>query len=241
MKALILNSGTGSRMGNLQTCKCLVELADGVTIFDLQIDALLKCGVRDIYITTGSHSEVLKRYAGEKYPDVSFSFTHNPLYDKTNYIYSIFLCRELIYGNDLLLLHGDLVFERSVLQDLMAYDGSAMVVDTTKPLPEKDFKAVVRDGKIVHIGIDTFTDAVYAQPLYKLLRQDLDMWLDEIVRFCESGKTSVYAEDAFNQISRDMSIFPFDIIGRDCFEVDNTDDLEEAKRWYTRASEREVI
>jgi choline kinase len=62
MKALILNSGTGSRMSGLPTCKCLSELADGVTILDAQIAALLHCGVSDIIITTGPHTEVLEKH-----------------------------------------------------------------------------------------------------------------------------------------------------------------------------------
>jgi alcohol dehydrogenase class IV/choline kinase len=238
LKALILNSGTGSRMENLATCKCLVELTDGVTLFDTQMLAMLRCGVEDFYITTGSHSDVLEDYAKERYPGVNITFVHNPVYDTTNYIYSILLARDFVQNSNVLLLHGDIVFEQNVLQDIIASDRSVMVIDSTKSLPEKDFKAVVLDGRIVCVGVDVFTDAVYAQPMYKLLQQDWELWLKEIERFCTQGKTGVYAENAFNEISRTMNLYPLDVKGRVCLEIDNNDDLYCAQDAYRRMPDR---
>ncbi|MCL1884887.1 MAG: iron-containing alcohol dehydrogenase [Defluviitaleaceae bacterium] len=238
MKALILNSGVGSRMKNLANCKCLVELADGLTIFDAQIQALLRCGVEDIYITTGSNADILTAYAHKHYPKVQFTFIHNPLFNKTNYIYSIHLTRKLICDDDVLLLHGDLVFEENVLQDILTFNHSAMIIDSTMPLPEKDFKASIKDGRIITIGIDVFEDAVYAQPLYKLKSQEWNKWLDEIDSYCHLGMTNVYAENAFNNVSKKINLFPLDILGRQCFEVDNQDDLVFAKEVFAKLPDR---
>ena len=49
MKALILNSGMGTRMGDLTENgpKCLVELEDGTTILDRQLSILKKRIVRN--------------------------------------------------------------------------------------------------------------------------------------------------------------------------------------------------
>ena len=227
MKALILNSGIGKRMGELtaNTCKCLVEVSEGLTVLDIQLKSLYDAGISEVCITTGPHAEKLENYARERYPDMEFCFVHNPLYDQTNYIYSIHLASEMLQ-DDLLLLHGDLVFEESVLKDTLSATHSVMVTDTTKPLPPKDFKAVVIDGKVRRVGIDEFGEgACYAQPMYKLLKDDWLIWLDEINRFCLDGKVNVYAENAFNVVSQNMNLLPLDIRGGICFEIDTMEDL----------------
>ena len=45
-------------------------------------------------------------------------------------------------------MHGDLVFEDKVLKSVLANKKSCMVVSSTTPLPEKDFKAVIENDKI---------------------------------------------------------------------------------------------
>jgi phosphoenolpyruvate phosphomutase len=232
MKALLLNSGTGSRMKGLTTCKCLVELASGTTILDAQIASLIQCGITDIYITTGPYAERIEALARGNYPDVRLTFVNNPLYDQTNYIYSMFLARDYLGGSDILLMHGDLVFEQSVLRDIVGSDASRMVTDSTRPLPAKDFKAVIQDNKIVRIGVEFFTDACYAQPLYKLKEADWNIWLEAIASFCQRGETGVYAENAFNSVSHTMALYPLDIKGRVCMEVDTRGDLGDAQKIY---------
>ena len=118
------------------------------------------------------------------------------------------------------------MFEESVLRDIAESESSAMVVDKSLPLPEKDFKAVVQQGKITKVGIEYFTDAYAAQPLYKLLKDDWNLWLDQIVNFCDRGERNVYAENALNEVSDRVCIMPFDVNQRICTEVDNLDDLE---------------
>jgi len=211
----------------------MTEIFDGKTILDEQLKRLIECGITDICITTGPFADDLKSYILENYESngVNFIFVNNPIYDRTNYIYSIYLAREYL-DDSILLLHGDLVFETCVLQDILASPKSVMVVDSTKPLPPKDFKAVVESGRIKRVGVDEFENAFYAQPLYKLIKKDWDIWLDEIVRFCDTGNTSVYAENAMNNVSDKMELLPLDVLGRMCFEIDNPEDLAYAKSKY---------
>ena len=51
-------------------------------------------------------------------------------------------------NEDIVLMHGDLVFEESVLEDMLACPGSRMQVSSTLALPEKDFKGVIFDGNV---------------------------------------------------------------------------------------------
>lgn len=235
MRALILNSGIGKRMGELTKTKnkCMAEIGEKTAIIDWQLQMLIKAEVYDVVITTGPFAEHLTEYVTEKYPQIHFTFCRNPEYDTTNYIYSIALAKQAL-DDDILLMHGDLVFEESVILDVLHAGSSVMVIDKTLPLPRKDFKAVVRDGKIAKVGIEFFDQAFAAQPLYKLLKEDWTPWIANILKFCREGKRSVYAENALNEIAEQLEIKPLDVNGRICMEVDNLEDLERAKKLFEK-------
>ena len=72
------------------------------------------------------------------------------------------------------MMHGDLVFEDMIPDAITDCEESSMTVSTTAPLPEKDFKAVIADGKIKKVGIEFFDNAAAAQPLYYLLKKRLE-------------------------------------------------------------------
>ena len=181
MKALILNSGMGTRMGVLTSehPKCMTEVSPTETILSRQLHMLAEAGIGEAVITTGCFDAVLMQYCRSLHLPLRLTFVHNPLYRETNYIYSIDCAREHL-DDDILLLHGDLVFENEVLDRVLACEGSCMTVSSTLPLPEKDFKAVVRGGEVVRVGVEFFTDAMAAQPLYRLAREDWRRWLDAI-------------------------------------------------------------
>lgn len=226
MKALILNSGLGRRMGVLTSehPKCMTEISGTETILSRQLRLLAAAGIRDVVITTGYFDNIIVNYCHSLRLPLEITFVHNPRYAETNYIYSIYCARELL-DDDILLMHGDLVFEPSVLDDLLAEKRSCMKVSSTLSLPEKDFKAVVRDGRVYQVGVEFFSSAMEAQALYKLNRADWRVWLDEIVRFCESGQDNCYAEKALNGISDRCPIYACDVGNRLCAEIDTPEDL----------------
>ena len=227
MKALILNSGLGHRMGVLTSehPKCMTEISSTETILSRQLNMIAAAGIQDVVMTTGYYDEVVEKYCESLELPRRFTFVNNPLYAQTNYIYSIYCARQYL-DDDILLMHGDLVFEVSVLDDLLNCDKSCMKVSSTQKLPDKDFKAVVHDGRVEKVGVEYFTDVMEAQALYKLNREDWKCWLDEIVAFCESGNTNCYAEEAFNSISEKCAIYACDVKNRLCSEIDTPEDLK---------------
>ncbi len=226
MKALILNSGLGKRMGALTSeyPKCMTDITKDDTILSRQLKQIAQAGIADVVITTGPFADELVNYTKSLDLPLRYTFVNNPLYAETNYIYSIYCAREYL-GDDILLMHGDLVFEDSVLDKVMESQTSCMVVSSSLPLPEKDFKAVVFDGRIDKIGIEFFTDAVAAQPLYKLNKKDWKVWLESIVSFCESDRMKCYAENAFNEVSGLCDIRTLDVKNALCGEIDTPEDL----------------
>lgn len=227
MKALILNSGLGHRMGVLTSehPKCMTEITSKETILSRQLKLLAAAGIREVVMTTGYFDEVLVTYCHSLNLDLHYTFVKNPIYDQTNYIYSIYCAKEQLKNEDIVLMHGDLVFEESVLEDILQCPSSCMKVSSTIPLPEKDFKAVVRNGRVEKVGIEFFTDAMEAQALYKLNQKDWTVWLNAIIDFCESDRRKCYAEVALNEVTDRCEILAFDVQNRLCTEIDTPEDL----------------
>ena len=242
MKALILNSGLGHRMGVLTSehPKCMTEVSATQTILSRQLQLLAAAGIQEVVITTGYFDQVLMDYCRELDMPLHIQFIKNPRYAETNYIYSIYCAQEALRGEDVLLMHGDLVFEPSVLDDLLAHPNSCMKVSSTLPLPQKDFKAVVQDGQVKAVGIEFFDSAMEAQALYKLNAADWQIWLDQICALCENGQQNCYAEVALNQVTNRCHIDAFDVQDRLCTEVDTPEDLAHVKELLRRIEERTV-
>lgn len=227
MKALILNSGLGSRMGVLTSehPKCMTEISSKDTILSRQLKQIADAGITEVVMTTGAFDEVLVKYCEGLELPVHITFVKNPVYAETNYIYSIYCAREYL-DDDIILMHGDLVFEHRVFGMVLDSESSCMTVSSTLDLPEKDFKAVIEGNKVTKVGIEFFDNAMAAQPLYKLNREDWKVWMDSIVSFCESDNTKCYAENALNQVSSGCNIAPLDVKDMLCSEIDNPEDLE---------------
>ena len=227
MKALILNSGLGRRMGVLTSehPKCMTEISSKDTILSHQLKLIAESGITEVVMTTGYFDSILVNYCHSLGLPLHFTFVNNPIYDKTNYIYSIYCAKDKLADDDIVMMHGDLVFEPSVFDAVVESEHSCMTVSSTLPLPEKDFKAVIHNGKIDKVGIAFFTDALAAQPLYKLCREDWKVWLDSICAFCEADNRKVYAENAFNEVSDRCNILPFDVKNALCGEIDTPEDL----------------
>lgn len=226
MKALIFNSGIGKRMGALtqNTHKSLAILNDGETILERQIRILSECGIKEFVITTGPYEDKLKAVCA-KYPQLSFTFVHNDLYDKTNYIYSFYLTKEYL-NDDFLTLHGDLVFNKRLVIDLLNNkETSVGLINKTLPKPEKDFKARVINGEVKEVSINIFDDNCYPfQPLYKLSKENILAWWKHVADFIEAGTNGCYAENALNEITDKVIIKAMQYDNYFIDEIDNPED-----------------
>jgi L-glutamine-phosphate cytidylyltransferase len=238
MQTLILNSGIGSRMGSLteKMPKCLVEITEDDTILSRQVSALQKIGLKQIVITTGPYEEKIKKHLHKRFADLKFTFVNNQEYRNTNYIYSMLLTKGFI-KEDLILMHGDMVFEDGVLEKLV-YSGykDAVLVNGSVELPEKDFKGVIREGRVRKIAVDVFSDdCAFLLPMYKLTIETMNRWFEEMELFREKNDLKVYAENALNNLLEDLNLKPVYINSKFCMEIDDIKDLELAKKYFADA------
>lgn len=227
MKAFILNSGFGHRMGMLTSehPKCMTEISCESTILSRQLRQITTAGIKEVVMTTGYYDQILIEYCNFLNLPLKFTFVNNPIYDKTNYIYSIYCAKDYLLDDDIVLMHGDLVFEDTIFDAVVESEKSVMTVSSTVTLPKKDFKAVIKEGKIVKVGTEFFDNAMSAQPLYKLNKEDWKVWLDKITEYCESDNRKCYAENAFNEVSDMCNIYPLDVKHSLCAEIDTPEDL----------------
>ena len=233
MKALILNSGVGKRMGDLtrERPKCLVSLKEGETVLSRQVEILLDNSIREIIITTGPFQEQIRVHLEERFPGVNFTYVHNPLYENTNYIYSLLLAKDFL-EDELILMHGDLVFAPGLLKKTLEFaHANTVLVNPHVELPEKDFKARIQEGRVREISVNIFgKDCYFLIPLYKLSPGFTRSWFAEMERFAEAGKLKVYAEDALNGILAENHLYPLYFSGELCSEIDNGTDLEKVRK-----------
>lgn len=121
MQAIILAAGMGKRLKELTSnkTKCMVKV-NGVSLIDRMLHQIEKYQLKRIVIVVGYEGQHLMDYIetlGIKTPIV---FVNNPIYDKTNNIYSLALAKDYLKEDDTLLFESDLIFEDAVIDELLS-------------------------------------------------------------------------------------------------------------------------
>ena len=130
MQAVILAAGMGKRLKELtkDKTKCMVEVA-GESLIERLLRQLDNKNLNKIIVVVGYRAEDLKRNINDLNIKTKIEYIENPIYDQTNNIYSFWLAREEMKKDDTLLFESDLVFEDSIIEDLInsKFDSVALV------------------------------------------------------------------------------------------------------------------
>lgn len=120
MQSIILAAGMGKRLKKYTKdgTKCMVPV-NGKPIIDYTLEALNSAGISKITIVIGYKGDKLKKYIQEKHPELNINYVENPVYDKTNNIYSLYLAKEVLAEDDTILLESDLIFKPEIISDLV--------------------------------------------------------------------------------------------------------------------------
>ena len=111
----------GKRLGEYtrDNTKCMLPV-NGRPLIDRTLDMLASLGIRRVVIVVGYQAQNLIDYIGQRYADrLDIEYVNNPIYDRTNNIYSLSLTSEQMAQDDTLLLESDLILEPSILQSLV--------------------------------------------------------------------------------------------------------------------------
>lgn len=126
MQAIILAAGMGRRLGELtsQNTKCMVKV-NGVRLIDRLLGQLSRLALNRVVIVVGYKGQELKDYIGQRYAErLKIEYVENPVYDRTNNIYSLALAKDQLQEDDTLLIESDLIFSDRLFP---------MVVDNAQP------------------------------------------------------------------------------------------------------------
>jgi choline kinase len=226
MKAIILAAGEGRRLHPLtiDKPKALLDFA-GRTLLERALENLRSTGIKDseIIILSGHAANKLKAAARR------CIFIHNERYDSTNNIYSLWLARKQIAGEEFMLLNSDVLFAPELAQKILA-DGreSVLMVDDVNPLVAEEMRVTVDGkGRITaiaktidekrsvgeYIGLARF-GAVFSQAFFKRM--------DEMI---QAGQTHVWYENAIADILADYPIYSLSTQGLPWIEIDTHEDL----------------
>ena len=161
----------------------------------------------------------------KQFDNLNFTFVSNPEYMKTNYIVSMNYASKF-FNDDIILLHGDLVFNKNlIIKILNDKRKSICLFNENKELPEKDFKARFSNNILKEVSIKIFDkDCFSFQPLYKLSKDVANAWKNKVDEFVKKGKINVYAEEALNEITNEISIYGMSYKDDFIEEIDNEED-----------------
>ena len=152
MQAIILAAGMGKRLKELtkNNTKCMVKV-NGVTLIDRMLHQLDNQALSRVVIVVGYEGQKLIDYIHTLDIRTPIEFVFNPIYDKTNNIYSLALAKDWLCREDTLLFESDIIFEDSVLD--------ALISDPRKTLALVDKYESWMDGTCVKLSDDDSIEA----------------------------------------------------------------------------------
>ena len=250
MQAIILAAGMGKRLGEFtrENTKCMVEV-NGTRLIDRLLTQLSNLSLNRVIIVVGYEGQKLIDYIGNEYKGLKIEYVNNPIYDKTNNIYSLALAKEQMLEDDTLLIESDLIFDDSLF--------SLIVND---PLPNLALVAKYEswmDGTMVHI--DEERNIVNFVPKEAFLYSNINEYYKTVniykfskefsktkyIPFLEAYTKAVgnneYYENVLRIItflnSKELKALP--ITNEKWYEIDDKQDLDIAEALF--AEEKDIL
>ena len=242
-RTIHLAAGQGTRLRPItdDRPKPLVELG-GTSLLERNVSTLRACGVTDQLAVTG--------YRADQIRDLDIKTTHNPVYDETDMVYSLYCAEEQFpEKRDLLISYGDIVYEQGVVEALLDCDAPVCVVVDREwqqlwearfedPLEDAETLQMDEDGRITEIGGDPETvDEIEAQYVGLVtIRADYVDRFRERYRDLAEAEEGEYASVEMTHYLQSMIDDDWDVravpINSGWLEVDTVEELELYRNMY---------
>lgn len=250
MQAIILAAGMGRRLGEYtrDNTKCMVPV-NGVRLIDRLLRQLARLDLKRVVMVVGYKGQELIDYIGDRYRDrLTIEFAHNPVYDKTNNIYSLSIVKEQLQADDTLLIESDLIFDDRMFDMILGdpYPNLALVakyetwMDGTMVRIDGDHNIVnfVPKKAFNYDEVDTYYKTVN---IYKFSRQfSQQVYVPFLDAYCKVMGNNEYYEQVLRVITlldkTDLKALP---IGNErWYEIDDVQDLDIAENIFAGEHER---
>lgn len=244
MQALILAAGMGKRLKELtqDNTKCMIKV-NGIRLIDRMLHQINKYHLSRIIIVVGYHGQKLIDYISTLKIDTPIVYVDNPVYDKTNNIYSLALAKEWLVKEDTLLFESDLIFEDSVLE--------ALISDPRETLALVDKYESWMDGTCIKIGTDDSIDSFVTKNKFSF--NDIKDYFKTVniykfskhfsqthyVPFLEAYQSALGKNEYYEQVLRVITMLDNPEIkakrleGQLWYEIDDIQDLDIAESIFT--------
>ena len=258
MQAIILAAGMGRRLGELtkENTKCMVPV-NGVRLIDRLLGQLSQLSLNRIIIVVGYKGKELRDYIESAYlspltshhSPLIIEFAENPIYDKTNNIYSLSIVKDKLQEDDTLLIESDLIFSDRLFPMLLdnPYPNLALVakyeswMDGTMVRLDEDQNIVnfVSKEAFDYADVDSYYKTVN---IYKLSREFLQhQYVPFLDAYTKAVGNNEYYENVLRIISllnsHNMKALP---IGNErWYEIDDKQDLDIAEAIF--ADDQDVL
>jgi choline kinase len=232
MKTVILAAGAGSRLRPLtdNTPKCLLKVGDKC-ILEMTVENLLATNNSDLIIVTGYLENKIREFLGERFPFLKITYIHNDLYASTNNIYSLWLTKDAVLGNDMMMMDSDIVFDKRIITKLQNSRYKNCLALKRHELHEEEIKVradrqgcVTEISKEVNIS-EAAGESIGIEIFAKEALGELFIILDRKV--ISEKKVNQFYEAAFQELSEN-DIYIVDTSEYFCMEIDTEEDLTTA-------------
>lgn len=250
MQAIILAAGMGKRLGELthNNTKCMVKV-NGVSLIDRVIKQLSSFHLSRLIIVVGYEGQKLINYIGHRYDnDIKIEYINNPIYDKTNNIYSLALAKEKMCEDDTILLESDLIFETKMLDDLLHHpDRNLALVAKYEPWMDGTMVRIDEDRNIVNfVPKEAFlykdTDVYYKTVnIYKFSKEfSRNEYVPFLDAYCKVMGNNEYYEQVLRVITilNASSLKALPITYEKWYEIDDVQDLDIASTIFSDGLEK---
>lgn len=250
MQAIILAAGMGKRLGEYteSNTKCMVPV-NGTKLIDRALDQLSRLGLRRVVIVVGYEGQKLMDYVGQEYQGLKIEYVVNPIYDRTNNIYSLALAKEQMQQDDTILLESDLIFEEGMLRLLLdnPFPNLALVskyetwMDGTMVCIDKEQNIVnfVPKAAFNYHNVDQYYKTVN---IYKFSKEfATTKYIPFLEAYSKSVGNNEYYENVLRIISflnsHDLKALP--VGNLKWYEIDDKQDLDIAEALF--AEEKDIL
>jgi choline kinase len=232
MKAIIMAAGIGSRLENISgnRPKCLIEM-DGISLINRSVTLLASRGITDICVITGYKSELIRRELQDR-----VSYLHNPYFQVTNSIASLWLAKDMLQ-DDVILMNADLYYEAEVLDTALAQKGNAVMLSDSTRIIDADFRFGVVGDRILKTGnqlTNDETDCEYVG-IVRIDKSFIETFRKRLEHMIKSGDFKNWWEGVLYAFIDDgIAITHKDVGGAFWSEVDHLGDYNRLSNWVSR-------
>jgi choline kinase len=238
MKAVILAAGVASRLRPLtsHTPKCLLKVGSK-NILELTIENLLANKISEIVIVTGYLENQIRDFIKLRFPELNITLLYNELYESTNNIYSLWLARNALNGDDMLLMDSDIVFNWQIIEKLLSSEKKNCLALKRHELSEEEIKVRTDlGGRVLEISKEVkLSEAAGESVGIELFGREVIPALFKVIDHKVNIEKNVnqFYEAAFQElINISHEIYVVDITEYFCMEIDTPEDLKIAGELY---------